>query len=93
MSYATADKVNGRPVKKNGYSFAKQRARRDRRRQEAEKRADYLGTLNLKERLNLVNSRRGASAREWERLTGEQLKSGADRALFNLRPFTPARNA
>jgi Spy/CpxP family protein refolding chaperone len=75
-----------RRVKINGYSHAKADARKATRRDEAEARADAQARLTPAARLAKVNGRRGSSAREWERLTGDIIhRDPATRAQFNLK--------
>lgn len=70
--------------KTEGYNSATLHAKRDSRRIEAEDRQRACEALTLQERLARIDARRGASAREWERLTGDRLKGGSDRSKFNL---------
>jgi hypothetical protein len=60
-----------RPIKTNGYSFAKQGARREQRRVEAEARQAVYARLCLGVKIHTCNARRGQSLREYNRLVAK----------------------
>lgn len=68
MSYALPDKINGRPVKREGYSQQVRDAKRDKRRAQADARDCVYGNLTLAARLDAAHKRRGESKREITRL-------------------------
>lgn len=68
----TNTKTAARPVKKEGYSFAKQAARRELRRMQAEQRNAVYQGLSLEDRMNRAILRRGQSARELTRLAAQR---------------------
>lgn len=74
-------------IKTEGYSQDKADAKRDRKRQEAEARQAAHDALTAEEKFAKTNSRRGASARESERLGGVQIVPSDLRALYNLRDW------
>lgn len=53
---------------RQSYSFVKQQARRDKRRQEAEARDREYQKLSIQERITIAETRRGLSKRELARL-------------------------
>jgi len=57
------------PTKTNGYSFAKQRQRRDKRHDEADKRNAKYSALTTQQKIARAKTRPGNSKRELERLT------------------------
>jgi hypothetical protein len=59
--------VNSR-TKKNGYSFAKQRARRNKRRDEAEKRQEKCDGLTNKEKIAVLDKYNFAAKRQRAKL-------------------------
>ncbi len=66
--FATANLIKGRPVKRDGYSFAIQGARRKARRLDAESRQRSYDALTRDEKLARCEER-GGSAREIARLS------------------------
>jgi hypothetical protein len=74
-------------IKTEGYSHDKADARRDRKRQEAEARQAAHDPLTIEEKFAKTNTRRGASARESERISGEQVVPSDLRALYNLKSY------
>ena len=73
--------------KTEGYTQIKADARRDRKRQEAEERQAAHDALTAEEKFAKVDGRCGASARESERISGEQVIPNDLRALYNLKPY------
>ena len=89
----------GHPRKRDGYTFKKQQARRDRRREEAEDRNHDYSLLTVMEKLAKARKRRGESKNEIARLTLKLPKSApkispaASVPALIVGPVTPENRA
>ena len=62
------NKFVGRPIKTNGYSSVKLHAKRQRKREEAEARAEAWGKLTPQRQLNALKKRPGESVKQVARI-------------------------
>ncbi len=85
---------------RKSYSFVKQQARRDKRRQEAEARDRHYQSLSTADKLKLAQSRPGESKREVARLTkrlewekAQKVTAAAQAKAAKPAPLTEAQKA